>query len=769
MKVSALLLLPLMVLAACKDDAPASDSAANLADDDGDGVTSDFDCDDADPAVGGPTSYLLDVDQDGFGDDTTLAEGCAPAEAVTVGGDCDDAQATVYPGAAEACDGLDNDCDGLLDGDDDDNTGAVDWYRDEDADGYGVTSDSVRSCDGPAGYAVVGGDCDDANATTSPGASEVCDGADNDCDGLTDDDDNSVADQTTWYIDYDGDSYGSDRFTEAACAAPEGYVSNAEDCDDAEATAFPGGVEVCDTLDNNCDGVVDEASAADAQTWYQDADLDGFGDADFTTLSCEVPSGYAENDEDCDDGEFAVNPDAEEVCDGLDNDCDGTADGADATDVSAWYSDADKDGYGDPSKRSFACTQPTGSVATSTDCDDSDKAINPGATEVCDGDDNNCDGKTDGSDAADAGTWYSDADKDGYGAASSSTLACTQPTGSVSTSTDCDDADKNINPAATEVCDGDDNNCDGKTDGSDAADKSTWYADADSDGYGDPSVTFDACDEPSGFTDNADDCDDSDASSTDCQCTLSSVATPVLTTTYGTTYGSYLTDPLETLGSGLIWTINSYYGSSVVQWPSQSALASGTGGTTITLPGSGFEGTGHVVYGGYLYYVSWSSNTIVKFDLKTKSSVATLAVPNAGTHNTYHYQWGGYSDIDLAVDENGLWVLYATLTNGGRMVISRIDESSFTITQTWNTASTVKQNLGNAFMICGVMYTTDTYYSSAATINYAYDTNTSTGRALSIAFSNPYNYNSHISYNPNDGKLYSWDSGRLQTYALTIY
>ena len=105
MKVSALLLLPLLVLAACKDDAPASDSAANLADDDGDGVTSDFDCDDADPAVGGPTSYLLDVDQDGFGDDTTLAEGCAPAEAVTVGGDCDDAQATVYPGAAEACDG----------------------------------------------------------------------------------------------------------------------------------------------------------------------------------------------------------------------------------------------------------------------------------------------------------------------------------------------------------------------------------------------------------------------------------------------------------------------------------------------------------------------------------------------------------------------------------------------------------------------------------------------------------------------------------------
>ena len=700
MKVSALLLLPLLVLAACKDDAPASDSAANLADDDGDGVTSDFDCDDADPAVGGPTSYLLDVDQDGFGDDTTLAEGCAPAEAVTVGGDCDDAQATVYPGAAEACDGLDNDCDGLLDGDDDDNTGAVDWYRDEDADGYGVTSDSVRSCDGPAGYAVAGGDCDDANATTSPGAAEVCDGADNDCDGLTDDDDNSVADQTTWYIDYDGDSYGSDRFTEAACAAPEGYVSNAEDCDDAEATAFPGGVEVCDELDNNCDGVVDEATATDAQTWYQDADLDGFGDADFSTLACSMPSGYAENDEDCDDGEFAVNPDAEEVCDGLDNNCDGSTDGSDATDVTAWYTDADKDGYGDPSKRSFACTQPTGSVSTSTDCDD---------------------------------------------------------------------ADKDINPAATEVCDGDDNNCDGSTDGSDAADESTWYADADNDGYGDPSVTLEACDEPSGYTDNADDCDDSDATRTDCQCTLSSVATPVLTATYGTTYGTFIADPLETLGSGLVWTMNSHYGTAVVQWPSTSALASGTGGTTITLPGSGFDGTGAVVYGGYLYYVNYNSNTIVKFDLKTKSQVGSLVVTNAGYHNTYHYQWGGYSDIDLAVDENGLWVLYATAANSGRMVISEIDESSFTITNTWSTASSTKTSLGNAFMICGVMYTTASYSSTTTSINYAYDTNTSTGKSLSIPFTNPYGYNSQLSYNPNDGKLYSWDYGRLQTYALTIY
>ncbi|MBK9370373.1 MAG: putative metal-binding motif-containing protein [Deltaproteobacteria bacterium] len=282
--------------------------------------------------MGGPTSYLLDVDQDGFGDDATLAEGCAPAEAVTVGGDCDDAQATVYPGAAEACDGLDNDCDGLLDGDDDDNTGAVDWYRDEDADGYGVTSDSVRSCDGPRATPA-GGDCDDANATTSPAPPRSVTAP------TTTVTASPMTTTTASPIRPPGASTTTATATarplhrDTACAAPEGYVSNAEDCDDAEATALPAGLRSVDRLDNNCDGAVDEATAADAQTWYQDADLDGFGDPDFTTLACEAPSGYAENDEDCDDDDFGVNPDAEEVCDSVDNDCDGSTDGADASDT----------------------------------------------------------------------------------------------------------------------------------------------------------------------------------------------------------------------------------------------------------------------------------------------------------------------------------------------------------------------------------------------------------------------------------------------------
>jgi len=149
---------------------------------DRDGVLATVDCDDQDPVVGGPTTWLLDADGDGFGDDGAAAEACdAPARYVADGGDCDDASAAIYPGAEETCDGADGDCDGAVDEE------AVDleiFWVDGDGDGYGLAGDAVEACALPDGASELDTDCDDDDPNIHPGAEEICDDlVDNDCDG----------------------------------------------------------------------------------------------------------------------------------------------------------------------------------------------------------------------------------------------------------------------------------------------------------------------------------------------------------------------------------------------------------------------------------------------------------------------------------------------------------------------------------------------------------------------------------------------------------
>ncbi len=211
------------------------------------------------------------------------------------------------------------------------------------------------------------------------------------------------------------------------------------DCDDSDPSFNPAAPETClDEEDLNCDGSVG----------LVDEDHDGFA-------ACE----------ECDDSDAAINPDATEVCDLADNDCDGTADEPDAQGAPTWYADLDGDGYGDPSSSVVACLAPASHVASKTDCDDSDAAIKPGATESCDGVDNDCDGQTDGPSSVDASTWYADADGDGHGDINSTTQDCTAPTGYVGTTDDCDDSDATVNPSATDDdCNQVDNDCDGSQD-----------------------------------------------------------------------------------------------------------------------------------------------------------------------------------------------------------------------------------------------------------------------------------------------------------------
>jgi hypothetical protein len=256
-------------------------------------------------------------------------------------------------------------------------------------------------------------DCDDTNPDINPDAAEVCDGVDDNCDGVADD---GLA--TSWYADADGDGFGNLAAETMACAAPVNTVADATDCDDTSAAWHPGAAEAdcADPNDYNCDGSVA----------FRDGDSDG--DAACT---------------DCDDADPALNASAAELCDGVDNDCDGATD-EDATDATTWYADTDADGYGDPGTSTPSCSMPAGQVADATDCDDTNVAVNPAADEVCNSDDDDCDGAIDEDGAVDAGTWYADADGDGYGDSDVSIVSCDAPSGFVADGDDCDDGDAAI-------------------------------------------------------------------------------------------------------------------------------------------------------------------------------------------------------------------------------------------------------------------------------------------------------------------------------------
>ncbi len=166
-------------------------------------------------------------------------------------------------------------------------------------------------------------DCDDADPARFPGAVEACDGVDSDCDELADDDDPD-APRATFYADLDEDGFGRAASPRDACELPDGWVEDATDCDDARAAVFPGAAEVCDGLDGDCDGLGDDADPdVAALTWHLDADGDGFGDAASSVTACVAPDAHVADASDCDDGDLAVFPGAEDACGGGDADCDG--------------------------------------------------------------------------------------------------------------------------------------------------------------------------------------------------------------------------------------------------------------------------------------------------------------------------------------------------------------------------------------------------------------------------------------------------------------
>ncbi len=492
------------------DDAcPGFDDSADL---DGDGVADGCDACPADDPDDTDNDGVCDsddacpgfddaVDQDGDGQ-PDACDGC-PTDPTNTDGDgdgiCD--LADVCPGFD---DNLDSDVDGIPDGCD----GCPLDAPNDDVDGDGV----CNSDDICPGYA----DGDDADGDQIPDGCDACPGDnpdDTDLDGVCESLDECQGFDDSIDADGDGLPDGCDPCPDLANetdADLDGFY-RCDDCDDNDPDANPAAVEIAaDGIDQDCDGV---------DLCYLDSDGDGFGTAatiPSVDLTC-IGAGVSSSPDDCNDGDATINPSEDEVCfDGIDNDCSGDADGGDAVDAGIWYPDVDGDGYGEDAPIA-ACIQPQGHVPDGGDCDDGNAAVQPFIAEICgDGLDNDCDGFVDDGTAIDAVLWYSDADGDGFGDISDSQAGCASSPGyEVENATDCDDTLPAVNPAATEICDGIDNDCDNLVDSADPdvdpASFMSWYADADGDGFGDPTMVVDSCDPPADYVADATDCDDAAA------------------------------------------------------------------------------------------------------------------------------------------------------------------------------------------------------------------------------------------------------------------